>query len=352
MKILSPGQEILTPGLGIPGRVLIDNHGTRLVFLCDHVRESQEDLVRTFQKLSVPQIVNRMVLKAVTSFCLEIGRTIGKTDLRVEACVPFEDRSNRPLYWVVAGLNSGNRIRNPLLQANQKAFMAEMVRNAHYAPQSASQLFEFSMNFLAGIKNLKMIRLSPSSFFLHKKQLENLYTKVFDHYPYDVLNLMERSSENNLFLACIGEGLGGEQIIGCLGVETASLGGITVGEIGGGAVQPGCRGFSAVLHRYLMQWLVQYYQVPDLLFSETRISRRGLSLKANRFAGRELHPETILPWHTAIASSIDPGEYIALNGSRNIPFYAENMTVTSLTRAQTIDTLKRLGEIPLPFSTA
>ncbi len=347
MKTLLSSDKILTPSLGVPGQVLVDNYGTRLVFLCHQMIESENDLVQIFQKLSIPSTVNRIILKAVTSFGPEIGKVIGATGLSIETCVPFDGPDGNPAFWIVAGLNYRERFRNLLLETRLKAFISKIILNPRYAPQTGVELLKFSLTSMPDIRNLRMILITPSSFYFYQKQLARLYAIVFRQYPYNILNLIEHTSEENIFLAAISEDSRGEHVIGCLGFETVLIDGIAISEISDMAIQPGCRGFNTVLHRYLMQWLASHSLIPDLLFSETRISQKGASLKAHCFAGRELHPEMILPWHTVIQSSIDPGDTILLSGNENNAFCVENMAMTSLTRAQLIHCLNRFGEIPL-----
>jgi hypothetical protein len=158
-----------------------------------------------------------------------------------------------------------------------------------------------------------------------------------------VVGAIGESCGENLFVAAHGND---GAIFSITGAEYLQMGnGITIAEIGDTASLPNVAGFGPLLKRVLFQTMAERGDVPDLVFTDSRLDESGSVIKANRRAGLRLNPGIILPSHTTIASNRTQGAELLQRAPDGREFPVENMTMTHLTREGIHEIVTHYGNI-------
>lgn len=346
MVRLTEAQTIkTTPGIGEVGKVVRSNHGTRAIMVMDSIMDLKSLGTAADILEQEPPLVNRRVMKAVSKDPLPIGAHIGHDSLKIEASIGFPNPNNpsNNLFWVVAGENLGERV----VEDNKINEFKEKVRQVKEDPKYEVQAGKDLVDFARGRSSadLYFVTISPENFSFFENALRLVYAEAFTTYPYDVVNAIRETCDNNIYVAVADRS--NDKILGITGAEITEIAAITIAEIGDSASLKEARGMGLgpLIKRYLLQTMLSANRVPDLSFTDSRIANDTAVLKANRRAGLQLDNDILLPYHTEIASDRDPGDTKELLGEDGERFQTEHMTMTYITKARVGDVLDRYGTI-------
>ncbi len=334
------------PGIGIEGQVSLSNHGTRAIFVGDKIAAPSD--LEKFSALLVdsqPPGVSRTVLKAVTSDFYPPGFPLSESGLMVEASLPFTGNGDEKLHWTVAGKNSGARVIDPQQIADQRAIIEKIQTDPAYSPRSGEELISFARYANPTLGPILFTQITGKNFSQYQSSLKELYRQAFGDYPYDIVEAIAATCDQNVFVAAYAD----DKIISVTGAELMTVAGIPIAEIGDSASAKDIRGFGAVMKRYLLQTLLDLgtNSLPYLVFTDSRVSQDCAVLKANRLAGLNLDSRIVLPFHTNISSPArDPGSVKYLTGTDGQLFPVEHMTMTYLDRSGIIGVIEDYGRIP------
>lgn len=177
------------PGIGIPGQRILTQYGTRILYVHSTLVTSFSELTQLASELVYARseeeeysLVTRRVLKCLVNFSVFAGQILS-SGMVIESCPDFLTLSGQHLYWIEAGINTGERLEAMNLYRSvferQVKYVQTVETEPGYACQSGKLLLSYVWKANPDFSDCYLVRVISRNFDHYTDGLKNVLQVSF-----------------------------------------------------------------------------------------------------------------------------------------------------------------------------